>query len=384
MGFYNILPELLLLVADNLSLGDLINFRSTCSWVKKVLTSPFQKLCLQDVGTLTALQWAAVRGHAKLIELAISNGAAIDLPFSGDLRLPTLGVRGNVFQKYFMHPCELAHKDLYSKNNKSTFLTPLFHAACYSHVKAIKVLLDHGARTKYFDGIMTPAHAAATQGNVLCMQPFVRPGFDINFRGAYQTTILHHATLGGKAMLKYILELDGGTSLVNAKTRSGLTPLHCLRTRAGNLDCQRSQVELLLQYGADIYARDNDGNTPAHSFAYWGDTECLQALIDAGFDLHTRGKCGKTILHCAMIRRKETLTYLLGLEKGRDIIDIEDDHQLTVLDYASTHPFHLRVAEILLRHNARRKSSDAMPLVLNTECCDSSYPAGGFILGEAW
>ena len=205
MGFYNMVPELLLLVADNLSLDDVINFRSTCSWVKNALTPPFQKLCLQDVGKLTALQWAAVRGHAKLIELAISNNAAIDLPFLSGLRFHTPGGNGNLHNEGFTSPCVLANTDLYHNNTLSSFLTPLFHAACLRHVKVIEVLLDHGARTKYLDGSMTPAHAAATQEDLLCMQAFVRPGFDINVRGSYETTFLHHATLGGAAMLKYIL-----------------------------------------------------------------------------------------------------------------------------------------------------------------------------------
>ena len=383
MGFYNILPELLLLVADHLSLGDILNFRLTCYWVKDILTPPFHKICLQDVGELTALQWAAVRGHNELIELAISNGAEIDLPFLGDLTLQTLGARGNLYENNFRHPCVLANTGIYYNSNESHYRTPLFLAACCGHVEAIGVLLDQGARTQYFGGIMTPAHAATTHGDVLCMQAFVRPGFDINIRGAYESTFLHYAILGGEAMMKYILQLDGGTNLVNARTRSGLTPLHCISKSAGNLDCQRSQVELLLQHGADIHARDNDGYTPAHAFAYWGDTGCLQVLIDAGFDLCTRGKCGRTILHCARWSREETLAYLLGLEEGRDIIDIEDNHQLTVLDYASRSS-DWRLAEVLLRHGARRKSSDAMVPVLNTQCCDNSYPAGGYILGEAW
>ena len=382
MGFYNILPELLLLVADNLSLGDILNFRLTCYWVKNVLTPPFHKICLQDVGELTVLQWAAVRGHAKLIELALSNGAEIDMPFLGHLPLQTLGVRGNLYEQGFTHPYLLANNSIYYNSNESQYRTPLFLAACCGHVEAIKVLVDRGGRTQYSGGIMTPAHAATTQGDVLCMQAFVRPGFDINVRGAYESTFLHHAILGGEAMMKYILHLEGGTNLVNAKTRSGLTPLHCISKTEGDLDCRRSQVELLLKLGADIYARDNDGYTPAHTFAYWGDAGCLQVLIDAGFDLFTRGKCGKTILHCARWSREETLPYLLGLKEGRDIIDIEDNHQLTVLDYASRSS-DWSVAEVLLHHGAQRKSSDAMLPVLKTECCDNSYPAGDYILGEA-
>ena len=383
MGFYDMLPELLLLVADNLSRGDLINFRSTCHWVKGILTPPFQKICLQDVGELTVLQWAAICGHAKLIKLALSNGAEIDLPFLGDLTLQPLGDHGNLYKKNFRHHCVLLNTGIYYMENESQYRTPLFLAACCGQVEAIEVLLDQGARSQY-SGIMTPVHAAATQGDVLCMQAFVRrPGFDINIRGASDSTFLHYAALGGEAMLKYILQLDGATNLVNARTRSGLTPLHCISETAGDLDCRRSQVKLLLQHGADIYARDNDGYTPAHTFAYWGDSGCLQVLIDAGFDLHTRGKCGKTILHCARMNSKQTLANLLELEKGRDIIDIQDNHQLTVLDYASR-ASDWRVVEVLLRHGACRKLSDAMLLVYNTECCDYSRPAGGYILGEAW
>ena len=383
MGFYNILPELLLLVADNLSLIDLTNFRLTCYWVSKVINPHFQKFCLQDVGKLTVLQWAAVHGHAKLIELAISNGAEIDEPFLGILTLPILGVRGNLYERNFRHPCALANIGIYYNGNKRNFRTPLFLAACFGHVKAIQVLLDHGARTQYLGGIMTPAHAAATRGDVACMHAFIRPGFDINVKGAHESTFLHHATLGGEAMLKYILQLDGGTNLVNARTRSGLTPLHCITKTVGNLDCRRSQVELLLQHGANIYAMDNSEYTPAHTFAYWGDSGCLQVLIDAGFDLRTRGKCGKTILHCATLNRGETLMYLLGLEEGRDIINVEDNHQLTALDYASR-ACDWRVSRVLLGHGARKKSSNAMPRVFNTGCCDNSFPVGGYIVGEAW
>ena len=382
MGFYNMLPELLLLVADNLSVGCFIKFRSTCHWVKNVLTPRFQKLCLQDVDELTVLQWAAIRGHPKLIKLAISKGAEIDLPFLGDLTLEPRDGRTQRYRRHFRHPHMLANKYIYYNGNASEYRTPLFLAACCGNVKAIEVLLDLGARTQ-FTGIMTPAHAAATQWDVLCMQAFVRPGFDINLRGAYECTFLHYAILGGEAMMKYILQLDGGTNLVNARTRSGLTPLHCIRKSGGNIDCRMSQIKLLLQYGADIYVRDTDGYTPAHTFAYWGDDECLQVLIDAGFDMHTTGKCGKTILHCARWNGEKTLAYLLGLKEVRDIIDIEDNHQLTALDYACR-ASDWSLVEMLLRHGARRKSSDAIPLVASTMCCRNRYPAGGYTLDDAW
>ena len=252
----------------------------------------------------------------------------------GDLSLHALGICGNLYENDFRETGMSTNNGLDFTFENTKIHTPLFLAACCGHVKASNVLLDYGARTQYFGRDITPAHAAAAQGDLACMQAFVCPGFDINSRGAQGSTLLHYATLGGIKMMKYILQLDGGTNLFNARNRIGLTPLHCISKRAGNLNHRRSPVELLLQHGADIYARDNGDYTPAHTFAYWGDSGCLQVLIAASFDFHTKGKCGQTILHCASGFREKMVVYLLGLSKGRDIIDVEYDHQLTALDYA--------------------------------------------------
>lgn len=70
------------------------------------------------------------------------------------------------------------------------------------------------------------------------------------------------------------------------------------------------------------------------------------------------------------------VVFLLGLEEGRKILNVEDNHQLTPLDYALYYDI-LKVAEVLLRYNAKKKSSDAMPLVLDIACCHNNYPVGG-------
>ena len=71
------------------------------------------------------------------------------------------------------------------------------------------------------------------------------------------------------------------------------------------------------------------------------------------------------------------VAYLLGLSKGMEIIDDEDDHGITALDYASL-AWVREVEEVLLSHNAWRKSSDAMQaLGPATSCCDDIFPIGG-------
>ena len=333
MGFHKIPPELLLLVAEYLSLKDLSSFHSACYWAWKVLTPLFQKRCLRVNGILTSLQWAAVRGYTELIELALFNGAEINVPLMVKLSRAHLGVSSKLYAEDSRHPCSVANSPDYPYDTIAKKRTPLFLAACCGHANAIKVLLDHGASMQGPTGIMTTVHAAASRGDVPCMQAFIRPGFDIYARGAKESTVLHYAVTGGVEMMRYILQLDGGRNLVNARTSEGFTPLHSLT----GINCtgQKLKMELLLQYGADIYSRDNYGNTVAHHFVMGGNSECLQVLIDAGFHLPTRGTVGRTILHTAIYSGKKIVKYILGIEGGDKLIDIKDDFRLTALDYTS-------------------------------------------------
>ena len=333
MGFHKILPELLLLVAQYLSLKDLSSFRSTCYWVSKVLKPLFQKLCLRVRGKLTTLQWAAVRGYTELIELALFNGDKIHVPLMGKLSRADLGDRRELSAEDSRHSCRVANSLEYPDYANAKRRTPLFLAACCGHEKAIKVLLDHGASMQGPPGLMTPVHAAASRGDIPCMQAFIRPGFDINARGFEERTLLHYAVTGGVEMMRYILQLDGGRNLVNARTSEGFTPLH----RLAHINCpeQRLKMELLLQYGADIYMRDNHGDTVAHRFAWLRNREGLQFLINAGFDLHTRGNSGCTILHSAIYSGKKIVKYILEIEGVEKLLEMKDDDQLTALDYAS-------------------------------------------------
>ena len=354
MGFHKILPELLLLVAEYLSLKDLSSFRSACYWVWKVLTPLFHKLCLRVGGKLTTLQWAAVRGYTELIELALFNGAKINEPLMVELSRADLGGSSKLYAEDSRHPCRVANSPKYPNDANAKKRTPLFLAACCGHATAIKVLLDQGASMQGPAGMMTPVHAAASRGDVSCMQVFIRPGFDINARGAKKSTLLHYAVTGGVEMMRYILQLKGGRNLVNARTSKGLTPLHSL----ADINCmgQRLKMELLLQYGADMYMRDNRGHTVAHYFVLLGNSECLQFLIDVGFQLDTRGEGGSTILHTAIYSGEKIVKYILGIEGGEKLIEIKDDYLLTALDYAGEDGDLSKIKSMLEDRQAHRRT----------------------------
>ena len=79
---------------------------------------------------------------------------------------------------------------------------------------------------------------------------------------------------------------------------------------------------------------------------------CLRPLIDAGFDFQSRGEHGETILHHAVVGGPKMMEYLLGLDGGKMIIDIENDNGETPLQFASNRNSKWPVMEVLTRHRA--------------------------------
>ena len=356
MGILDISLELLLLVVDNLSPDDILTFRSTCCQARDVLNSHFEKICLQDVGELTAIQWAAVRGYAELIQLAISNGAKIDAPLQGKLNIITVDDAESVFPNKIRDIHFWANRSAETEAKDSLIRTPLFLAACFGHLKAIKLLLKQGASMQCFGGMMTPAHISAEREELDCLQAFIHAGFDMNARGTKDRTILHIATFSGVEMMKYILQQEGGTNPANTRDDTRSTPLHVLRYSRATSRQKRLTVELLLQHGANIHSRDVCGDTPAHYFAWRGWVGCLRPLIDAGFEFHSRGQDGETILHRAVFGGKKMMEYLLGLDGGKMIIDVENYRGKTALQLASELSSKRQVVEVLMRHGVTHTS----------------------------
>ena len=326
MEILDLANELLLIVGESLSIGDLSKFRSTSRRLHLVLTPRYEKLCLKDIGMLTALQWAALRGHVELIELAILNGADIDKPLGSilDKTAPHMSDRPSfvcsiVNRAYLTHPLDAIP------------CTPLYLAACSGKHRAIKTLLKAGASMQCRDGMDTPAHVSASEGDISCMQAFIAARFDINTKGSRDRTILHQAVWGGVKMVKYLLTYAGGEKLVNAKDSLSRTPLHLVAAGISVRYNRRVITELLLQNGANIYAMDWYGNTPAHLAAFPGDVDTMRVLIAAGIDFHAKGAYGKTILHRAMSNRKGVLEYLLRQEGVREILHLKDNSGRTPL-----------------------------------------------------
>jgi len=112
---------------------------------------------------------------------------------------------------------------------------------------------------------------------------------------------------------------------VNVRDKVGATPLHQAAQRGAS-----QMVEVLLDHGAEIEARDNAGSTVLHYCNV--DSTVADLLIKAGAAIDAQDKKGRTALHRAVAHGSRKLTALL-LAAGA-AVDLKDHSGATALRLA--------------------------------------------------
>eukprot|EP01108_Squamamoeba_japonica_P005836 TRINITY_DN471_c0_g3_i2.p2 TRINITY_DN471_c0_g3~~TRINITY_DN471_c0_g3_i2.p2 ORF type:complete len:319 (+),score=174.33 TRINITY_DN471_c0_g3_i2:100-957(+) len=111
---------------------------------------------------------------------------------------------------------------------------------------------------------------------------------------------LHVAVGAGRASTASLL-LDAG-ALVGAADSRGATPLHYAAAHDGtDSDAAAAVVRLLLERGALLSARDEAGDAPLHWAARAGAAAPLATLLDAGADVLARNDDGETAADIAAV-----------------------------------------------------------------------------------
>lgn len=314
MDFLDIPNDLHLAIGEYLSIKDLSRLRRTCHRLSTLLSQRHYMLGVQDVGQLTALQWAAGRGYSSLVEAAILSGGEVDKQVEKQiynkiagrtpLHLAASGNHSDVVRILLKHGANISARD-------PSHLTPLHLAVSCKEADATAVLLENGAEISCRDGNGdTPGFHAAMKGGIACMQALVAAGFDLNARNRYSKTILHAAAFNKGKMLGYLLGEGKMKMAINARDSSGKTPLH-FATNARN-------VRVLLKNGAEMEVPDEDGYTPADEAARRGCVPLMKAFKDAGFDLNSKGYGGCTVLHTAVLHWNTALVEYL-LQGGAEV-----------------------------------------------------------------
>ena len=143
--------------------------------------------------------------------------------------------------------------------------------------------------------IVSPAHPfvkAAQEDNLEALTALIA-GMDVNLRDKQSgTTALEHAVKNANREMVQLL-LSAGAN-VNAKNAEGETVLMMLDD-----DATGDLVWDLLNAGADVNLKDNSGATALMQIAVSNNLEALKTLLDAGAKVDGKNKLGRTALMLA-------------------------------------------------------------------------------------
>uniref|UniRef100_A0AAQ4Q1Q0 Ankyrin repeat domain 52a n=1 Tax=Gasterosteus aculeatus aculeatus TaxID=481459 RepID=A0AAQ4Q1Q0_GASAC len=262
----------------------------------------------------TPLHLAAVSTNGALcLELLVNNGADVNQQSKegkSPLHMAAIHGRFTRSQILIQNGGEIDCVDKYGN-------TPLHVAAKYGHELLISTLMTNGADTarRGISG-MFPLHLAVLYGFSDCCRKLLSSGqlysivssmskehvlsagFDINTPDNFGRTCLHAAASGGNVECLNLL-LSSGTDL-NKRDIMGRTPLHYAAAN-GRYQC----TVTLVSAGAEVNEPDQTGCTPLHysaasqAFSRFSLLLCLEHLLDNGADPSMVNSKGYSAVHYA-------------------------------------------------------------------------------------
>lgn len=261
---------------------------------------------------VTPLHLACEKGNLDAVKLLIQYDADVDFP---DTRSDTPLVWA-LREKYVHISLQLvdAGADVRSKYKGLFGMTPLHKAAELGDLNLVKLMLRKGAEvdaTNYDFG--TPIIVAVKNHNFEVVQELIRNGAELNncIMTPRKVTPLHTAAEEGFLDIVELL-IDAGAKVdtemyCSSSQFGGNTQLFLAALRGHTAIC-----ELLLQHGADVNAKCNEGFRPAHVAAIHGHLETLKTLKNHGADLSAKSVWGKTAEDMAKEYRKRNIVRFLS------------------------------------------------------------------------
>ncbi|XP_068508701.1 ankyrin repeat and SOCS box protein 5 isoform X2 [Syngnathus scovelli] len=172
-------------------------------------------------------------------------------------------------------PCTRALVDAGADVNALTVdgATPLLNACAVGSAACTEVLLENGARAQSLAHQPSPIHEATRRGHCACVDVLLTWGADVDMDTPHLGTPLYTACVCQELECARKLLREGANV---QKGRSLDSPLHA----AAEKDCT-AIVKLLLDFGADINARDGECRRPVDVAPPSSFTEGLLLLYEA-------------------------------------------------------------------------------------------------------
>ncbi|XP_063301532.1 ankyrin repeat and SOCS box protein 13 isoform X1 [Pelobates fuscus] len=187
---------------------------------------------LVTVDSITPLHEACLNGHTHCVQLLLAAGAQVDARnIDGSTPLCDASAAGSL-------QCIKLLLDNGAKVNPPLFTASPLHEACMSgKSECVKFLIDVGANLEAHDcHFGTPLHVACAREHLDCAKALLSAGANVNAAKLHETA-LHHA----------------------AKVKN------------------KDLIEMLVDFGGNVYARDNRGKTPSdYSWPNSPTAKCLE------------------------------------------------------------------------------------------------------------
>lgn len=264
----------------------------------------------------TALHLATIQGHTGIAAYIISNNGTISL------------------------------SDILSAQDMNG-TTPLHEAVRYGHADITRLLLAKGASVNAMDSIgKTPILLIIpTEAEKEIYTTLLEYNADVKQKDMFGDTVLHVATMN-RADVSVLESLINNGAAINDRNKKGVTPLslaienkvapHILfyaqhgadlyaEDMNGNTPLSKvfddNSTELLktLITEETVTTKDSAGNTPLHlAVMYNAPVSSVDYLISIGADVNARNKNGDSVLYIAAAKNKKEIGQIL-LDNNADI-----------------------------------------------------------------
>lgn len=276
----------------------------------------------------TALHWAVVDGYLELAQILIERSADINAQ-NDDGDTPLL-IACTPYRTNPGYWCCLSNELRY---------------------EIINVLLKCGADITVTNqwGTCSALYRAAASSKEI-VELLINYGADINAREKDGSTPLmnaanHHNLETAQLLLDKKAVINPETHQTKSPTFG--SPLHRVITSlmTDPQDSDRKILQLFITHGADVNARDAQGQTPLFTAVWWNNRIMIKFLLDHGADINAQDTAGRTPLHYIYGHAPFSLTfnYFNYADNRKDLLQLLINHgaNVNVIDNSGDTPLHL-------------------------------------------
>lgn len=264
---------------------------------------------LQDEERRTALHYAVMGGHAKIVSLLLNCGANLEVRSAMEHFAPSHAIDNTLIWSY-------------CKN-----WTALHFAVAYGNTEISVILLQHGANVDAVDSHgQTSLHLASTKGTIDIVRVLLQHNPNLEAIDNVGARALHKAAASGH--LDIVRLLTDQNCSINGSTVRAESLLH-LAVRN-----QHTEVAaFLIGLGLDIDAEDSSRKTPLNISVWNRDLPTTELLLSANAYLQAKDIEGKTPLHYAARYPSKVYDLLLSHGANPDTKDRRGDTPQYLLDH---------------------------------------------------